>query len=513
MRVAFADIRTVDRSVITWSLVAILAGAMIALLPLPLAIGALAVAVLAVASLIDVRMALMILFTAAPLKALIETEVPGALNWPLDIGQALFVAVVALWAMRSIAQRRRLDLAWSPVFVPIILLIISVSFSVWTTLSFQRTIKELVIWLAILTMSVIVVSITKRGGIGYVVAALIVGAVVQMGIGLYEFLGGSGAPHLWILDYRYFRAFGSFGQPNPFGAFMGLTLPLALGATFGLATGAWNQYQESRKLKSVGSRYDSARRNAVIMSGSVLLAGAGSALLGVGLAISWSRGAWIGFAAAFAVMCVFAPRRRLIGFGLAAVILLGGVIAIGTGLAPQSIVNRFSDFTRDLTGFTDVRGQVISDENYAVLERFAHWQAALAMATDSPWTGIGFGAYEVAYPRYPLMNWPFALGHAHNYYMNILAETGIIGLVGYASAWIAILLLTLRALNRHTGWRRGVALGLLGVWTHLLVHSVFDKLYVNNLFLHVGAMLGLIGTLLLADKVSPSASPNDQTQA
>jgi O-antigen ligase len=109
------------------------------------------------------------------------------------------------------------------------------------------------------------------------------------------------------------------------------------------------------------------------------------------------------------------------------------------------------------------------------------------------------------------MNWPFALGHAHNYYLNIFAETGIVGLVGYLSAWIMILVLTLRALNRTTGWRRGVALGLLGVWTHLLVHSVFDKLYVNNLFLHVGAMLGLIGGLLLA--VETPAGSDDQTQA
>jgi hypothetical protein len=95
----------------------------------------------------------------------------------------------------------------------------------------------------------------------------------------------------------------------------------------------------------------------------------------------------------------------------------------------------------------------------------------------------------------------------------MLAETGIFGLVGYVTAWAMIVWLTMRALATATGWRRGVALGLLGVWTHLLVHSLFDKLYVNNLFLHIGAMLGLIGTLLSERAAYPTldeATSDDQ---
>jgi putative inorganic carbon (hco3(-)) transporter len=171
-------------------------------------------------------------------------------------------------------------------------------------------------------------------------------------------------------------------------------------------------------------------------------------------------------------------------------------VAASAGVIPASLAARFSDFTQDLAGFDDVRGKVISDENYAILERFAHWQAALSMANDSPWLGVGFGNYEVAYPRYELMNWPFALGHAHNYYLNLLAETGVVGLSGYLIAWMMIFGLILRALLRQTGFGRGLALGLLGACVHLTIHSLFDKLYVNNLFLHIGVMLGLIGGLL-----------------
>jgi hypothetical protein len=39
---------------------------------------------------------------------------------------------------------------------------------------------------------------------------------------------------------------------------------------------------------------------------------------------------------------------------------------------------------------------------------------------------------------------------------------------------------------------RGVAIGLLGAWTHLSVHHLLDNLYVNNVHLHVGVLLGIL---------------------
>jgi hypothetical protein len=56
--------------------------------------------------------------------------------------------------------------------------------------------------------------------------------------------------------------------------------------------------------------------------------------------------------------------------------------------------------------------------------------------------------------------------------------------------------LGVRVLRLPDAFKRGVGLGVLGVWAHIAVHSLFDKLFVNNLFLHFGAMLGLIGTLV-----------------
>jgi hypothetical protein len=34
--------------------------------------------------------------------------------------------------------------------------------------------------------------------------------------------------------------------------------------------------------------------------------------------------------------------------------------------------------------------------------------------------------------------------------------------------------------------------GILGAWAHLSVHHLFDKLYVANMHLYVGAYLGVV---------------------
>ncbi len=406
---------------------------------------------------------LILTLIAAPLKTLIETESHIA----FDPGQWALALTLAVWVAHRIATRRPL-FRWSAVYVPILMILLAASLSLFVAEAPSVTLTELAKWLEMLVVAALVVTICVEQGWHWPVAGLIGAAVAQAVIGLYQFFGGSGAAHLWILDFRYFRAFGTFGQPNPFGAFMGLTFPLAIGLAC---------YVDKKR-----------RALLLVLIGSALL-------LTAGLIASWSRGAWLGVGAALLMMLAFAPRRRWVG----ALLVIGVVSSVSVssvlGILPASLTSRLSDIGQELTGLQDVRGQVIDDARYAVLERLAHWQAALAMADDHPLLGVGFGNYEQAYPRYQLMNWPFPLGHAHNYYLNMLAETGIIGLIAYVTAWLIIFAMTLRLLAQTDGLQRGLLLGLLGVWTHLAVHSLFDKLYVNNLFLHIGAMLGLIGGL------------------
>jgi len=226
---------------------------------------------------------------------------------------------------------------------------------------------------------------------------------------------------------------------------------------------------------------------------AVLLA---ASLTGAALVASWSRGAWIGMGAAALAMLAALPSRAWLGLALVALILVGTLGLDVVGLLPESVSARLTDFAQYVR-FEDVRGVGINDANYAVIERLAHWQAALEMWRANFWSGVGFGDYEPAYPAYRLLNWPIALGHAHNYYLNVAAETGFIGLLAYLLLWGAVFWQTWRFIQRAPSgaWQRGLAIGLLGAWTHLSVHHLFDNLYVNNVHLYIGVMLGLVALL------------------
>jgi O-antigen ligase len=154
-----------------------------------------------------------------------------------------------------------------------------------------------------------------------------------------------------------------------------------------------------------------------------------------------------------------------------------------------------SSATQELFTLNDVRAVDITPENYAIVERLAHWQAALNMAEHRPWLGIGFGNYETAYGDFRLLNWGDSLGHAHNYYLHVLGETGIIGFAAYIAVFVNVIRLTWRTRSHPDPLSRCVAVGLMGTWVYLLVHSLTDNLYVNNVFIHLGVMLGLLAVL------------------
>jgi hypothetical protein len=40
----------------------------------------------------------------------------------------------------------------------------------------------------------------------------------------------------------------------------------------------------------------------------------------------------------------------------------------------------------------------------------------------------------------------------------------------------------------------------LGTWTHLSAHNLVDNLYVANIHLHLGALLGVLTVLILAEQ-------------
>ncbi len=465
----------------TLSLVlALAAGLFLATQPLDLITAALTTMVLGLLSIITPVAGLVSVVVLAPLRTLMTTEAPGQL--PLDIGQIGLASLVLFYIFHRITQRQPLaDMQLSPISGLLLVFIVVTGLTGLNAPSVAAWFTEWLKWVEMYLLVVLAMTLAKANRWQWLIFGLILSGVVNALIGLYEFFGGSGALHL-VINERFFRAFGTFGQPNPFGGFMGLLLPLSLMAAVGYGLLVWQRWRVSTNLS-----YWTLL--------SALFYTLASAILLAGLVASWSRGAWLGFAVAIVVLALAIPRRLWQSIGLLiSVAALIGVLWF-SGLLPPSIVSRVGSITQEYFSFDDVRGVEITSENYPVVERLAHWQAALNIASAHPWFGIGFGNYEIAYDSYRLINWHFPLGHAHNYYLNILAEAGIIGLLAYGKVWIGIIVVNWKARRHPDRLSRFIAAGLLGSWAYLAVHSIFDNLYVNNLFLHLGLMLGVLAVL------------------
>ncbi len=423
---------------------------------------------------------------AAPFGAL-ENVLLGAGSF--DSGQALLVLTLAAWLSRGLV-RQRFD--WPRVFLlgPLLLFLGAMLLTLPGAKDVVLGLKEVLKWVEITAVLLLVVDLggeparmgKSRTHISWIVAMLLLAGVSQAMIGIWQFaLRGEGPDHFLVLE-RFYRAAGTFEQPNPFGGYMNMSALLAGGILIGMLTVWWQRRRRSKP----GNEMTSLR-------GLLLFALVGFAfvLSTLGLAFSWSRGAWMGFAAGMVVLIAFWPRRLALA-PLALVVIMGVMLLFwDAGLLPAAVVDRIGGFAADFR-LGDVRGVDINDANYSVLERVAHWQAALDMARDQLWFGVGFGNYGAAYSDYDLINWPDALGHAHNYYLNMVAETGIVGLAAYLSLWGAIIWQTVRLLRRAEWPLRGVVLGLLAVWTAVAVHHLVDKLYVNNIYIHLGVLLGLL---------------------
>ncbi|MBI1276998.1 MAG: hypothetical protein GC179_02595 [Anaerolineaceae bacterium] len=422
--------------------------------------------------------ALMALVVLGPARVLISTE--SAFQLPLDIGQIGLVVFLAAWLIHRIIHVETLPLRlsnlWTPLSAALLFFLVATGLTAFVATSLTAWLLEWVKWVLVFLTFTVVVNIFGRISWEWLLFGLILSGVANALVGIYEFFGGSGALHLLIND-RFFRAFGTFGQPNPFGGFMGLLIPLAVMSTFGYVL-RWRKSDVSVNLWLA------------------IYYGISSVILITAIAMSWSRGAWLGLGAALLIMGFFIPRRTRLGLLLFLGISVLALVVWFSGLLPQSIVQRLETSTTEFFAFEDVRGVDITPDNFAIAERLAHWQAAINMITANPFLGIGFGNYAAAYPKYQLINWNEPLGHAHNYYLNIFAEAGIIGLLGYGKVWLTIFYRSWKATLHPDSLSRLVVIGLLGSWIYLSVHSFFDNLYVNNLFLQIAVMLGLMVLLL-----------------
>lgn len=418
------------------------------------------------------EIAVYFLVFAVPFGSLLPLNVGGA---NVTAADGLLVIAWGLYLMRGIA-RRKLELRLPPLALPFVVFILAAAVSITVARSFTDSIAELTKWIEMFAAYWLVAQYFETKQVTRLLAVMFCAGVAEALLGAYQYYFRVGPEGFLLFGGANLRAYGTFEQPNPYAGYLGLILPLALGTGLGILLQRINPL--SRWLLAV-------------LAGGTLVA------MLAALFFSYSRGAWIGVAAALGTTALLVLVRSRRTATLAIVVGLVALIVVGLGeinVVPNIISERFAT-VGDYFNFEDVRGVRANDENFALVERRAHWQAALDMFQDSPWVGVGLGNYAVAYPRYALPKWDDPLGHAHNYYLNILAEAGGIGFFAYILLWGAIFITVGRAALQAPGWQQRVMAGAFGVLVTLSIHNFFDNLFVHAMYIQVGLTLGIAEVL------------------
>ena len=435
--------------------------------------------------------------------------VPYGSWFPISLGAGnltavdlLVAAVVALWLVRMIVRERGISIRLHALALPFALFLGAALLSMTVALSLQAAVKEFVKWAEMFAIYVYVANNLDQAKLTRVLAAMFLAGLSQAAIGIYQFLFQAGPPGFILFD-RFMRAFGTFEQPNPYAGYLALIVPVALGLIVAVSskqfTISGNQSTVSSRQLSINSKQltasnDSRLRSLVTDYWILITVLIALAALLAAIVMSWSRGAWLGVGAGLIVAVVVQSRRALVLSIVAAFVLAFVILLSSIDVIPAAVTDRFSGVA-DYFGVFDVRGVKVDDANFAIVERMAHWQAAWGMLLDHPVLGVGIGNYAAVYPAYALPQWDDPLGHAHNYYLNVAAEAGLIGLSAYLILWAAAFWQGWRAVRVTDGWLRGVAAGLLGMLLALSIHNGFDDLFVHGMHVQVGIGLGVAAWL------------------
>jgi len=203
---------------------------------------------------------------------------------------------------------------------------------------------------------------------------------------------------------------------------------------------------------------------------------AGATAIGVAIVCSRSRGGITSLVVGLGLLAALLPkssegqRGRLVLAGLGLLIL-----AYSTYLGLGAVAARFAATTTN-----------------AELVRLPLWLDSLDLALDFPILGAGAGTFETMLPPYRTrLVQQVVCEHAHQEYLQLVAETGVVGL-GIASGAAVVFVQAIRARLRTARERARLAIvalaaGLAAVLVHALVDFPFRIPGVTYLFLLTAA--------------------------
>jgi O-antigen ligase len=318
------------------------------------------------------------------------------------------------------------------------------------------TLREALFLAALVILGFLVVRTVVRGRrIRTIIAVLVASGVFQALYGLFELTRAEPRLLFYEKAFSLDSVTGTFVNSNHLSGYLEMIVPLALGlavARMNLMTFGIKDFREKLLLWTSEG-----------FLGTVLIL-AGVVVMSIGILLSHSRSGLVVLALSFFLFFAFSVyahsrtgfRQPWVGRTVRMTFL--AVVALALAVGVGSTIRRFA--------LDDVLHE----------NRPLYWANTLDIVGDFPLFGTGLGTYASAYGAYEKGTASeMTLRHAHNDYLEALAELGV---VGSALLFGLILYIAVRAFLvwrvRRNAQARGLALGGIVSLSGAAVHAATD---------------------------------------
>lgn len=210
-------------------------------------------------------------------------------------------------------------------------------------------------------------------------------------------------------------------------------------------------------------------------------------LLALCLVRTQAAGAWLGLCIGMAVIMGWGAMVRRHGFIFLIVLVLAGGFFLQRG-----------GRLREVTVFSDI----------GTVDRWVMWQAAIGMIRDRPILGHGLNTFMANYLDY-WVGGERSPRYAHNCYLQVAAETGLLGLAGFMWLLWRFFSLLRTALDPPIA---GDGVLLLGLFAGLLAFAIQAGVDTNFYALRQAALFWILAGLSVGLSTNTAAVPQAVSQ-
>lgn len=350
--------------------------------------------------------------------------------WSITPVLLVIVLLIFLWLMKVVNSDEKLNLSASPkalnlsIFGFIVLAAVSFVFSIYKHDSFYALLR-LVCYAGLFYL---IIGNYSRPLRRYLTAVIILSATGLSVYGLLQYFGLF--PHPWWGPAEFLAS--TYVNHNHFSGYLELSIPLTLGVVI--------------RYKNIGPFLK-------------LLVIEALAIMAAAFILAQSRGAWVSLGAALFFMYAAMVRKNMVPLKSLVFIVLIIVCLFAFAYYNDGAVSE------RIKSFEELGGGPSGEASMAT--RFLIWKGSLDMIKANPVTGTGIGTYVWGFSRYRPEGLNNRANFAHNDYLHMTAEMGILALP---------LMLIILGIIIYKGFASGnsVVLGCAAGIFSLSIHGLVD---------------------------------------